>query len=63
MSLYLSKDELEIIFKENYPNDEKPSDEILELAVDDFNGRLDNFADELVDDICIGIREGEFDNA
>lgn len=63
MSLYLSKDELEIIFKENYPNDDKPSDEILELAVDDFNGRLDNFADELVDDICIGIREGEFDNA
>lgn len=63
MSLYLSKDEMEIIYKENYPSDDKPSDEILERAVDDFNGRLDNFADELVDDICIGIREGEFDNA
>ena len=61
MSLYISKEELEVLYKEMFPQDEKPSDDILEQAVDDYNGRLDNFANELVDMVCHDIQDGSFE--
>lgn len=47
---YITKDELSLIFKEVYEGKEL-TETILENAVSDFNGRLDNFMASLLEDV------------
>jgi hypothetical protein len=57
--LYITKEELALIYKENNEGEEL-SDTELNNAVSDYNGRLDNFADALVEEILEGITQGEY---
>mgnify|MGYP003344074117 CR=1 FL=1 len=59
MSHYLDIDEMRQFYADNY--DEKVSDYILGEAVAEFNGRLDNYADELLNDIIDNIKEGIYE--
>lgn len=47
---YITKEELSLIFKEVYEEKEL-TETILENAVSDFNGRLDNFMASLLEDV------------
>jgi hypothetical protein len=57
--LYITKEELALIYKENNEGEEL-SDTALNNAVSDYNGRLDNFADALVETILEGITQGDY---
>jgi hypothetical protein len=57
--LYITKEELALVYKENNEGEEL-SDKELDNAVSDYNGRLDNFADALVEEILEGITQGEY---
>lgn len=57
--LYITREELALIYKENNEGKEL-SDKELDNAVSDYNGRLDNFADTLVQEILEGINEGDY---
>ena len=57
--LYITKEELALIYADN--NEGKQlSDKELDNAVSDYNGRFDNFADALVEEILEGITQGEY---
>ena len=57
--LYITKEELALVYKENNEGEEL-SDKELDNAVSDYNGRLDNFADALFEEILEGITQGEY---
>jgi hypothetical protein len=59
-SHYLDINEMKQIYADNY--DDQVSDYILGEAVAEFNGRLDNYADELLNDIIDNIKEDILDN-
>ena len=60
MSLYITKEELALIWSDRH--EEPLTDTVLDKAVDDYNGRLDNIADMLVEDIISGIEDGTYDD-
>ena len=57
--LYITKEELASIYADNNEG-EQISDKELDNAVSDYNGRLDNFADALCEEILEGITQGEY---
>ena len=57
--LYITNEELALIYKENNEGEEISGKE-LDNAVNDYNGRLDNFADALVEEILEGITQGDY---
>jgi hypothetical protein len=57
--LYITNEELALIYKENNEGKELSNKE-LNNAVEDYNGRLDNFADALVEEILEGITQGDY---
>ncbi len=59
MSLYITEDELKLIYHDAFSQD--VSESVLVQAVSDYNGRMDNFADDLVDVIIHNINEGVYD--
>jgi hypothetical protein len=57
--LYITKEELADLYKTYHEGEELSSQE-LEEAVSDYNGRLDNFADALLEEILEEAREGNY---
>lgn len=57
--LYITKEELAHLYKTYHEGEELSSQE-LEEAVLDYNGRLDNFADALLEEILEEAREGNY---
>jgi hypothetical protein len=58
--LYITKEELGMCYRSN--NEGKDLTDIaLDNAVDDYNGRLDNFADALLEEILEGANSGDYD--
>lgn len=57
--LYITNEELALIYKANNDNEEISGKE-LDNAVSDYNGRLDNFADALCEEILEGITQGAY---
>jgi len=60
--LYITNEELALIYKANNDNEEISGKE-LSNAVNDYNGRLDNFADALCEEILKGITQGDYKEA
>ena len=57
--LYITKEELALCYRSNN-NGEELSDKELDNAVSDYNGRLDNFADALLEEILEGSKSGDY---
>jgi hypothetical protein len=57
--LYITKEELAHLYK-TYHEGKELSNQELEEAVSDYNGRLDNFADALLEEILEEAREGNY---
>jgi hypothetical protein len=57
--LYITKEELALIYADNNEG-QQLSDKELDNAVSDYNGRLDNFADALCEEILESITQGDY---
>ena len=57
--LYITKEDFTKFYKTHHEGEELSSQEI-EEAVSDYNGRLDNFADSLLEQVLEDAREGNY---
>lgn len=56
-SLYINKDELIFLYNDHFKG-EVASDKELDRAVEEYNGRMDNFAEELIGSVLDDLYEG-----
>jgi len=48
------------LFESEFEEEELPTEDELSLAIDEIQGRVDNFYNEIVDEVLTRLREGDF---
>lgn len=56
----MSKETLLYLFESEYEGVEIPTENEIISAIDEIQGRTDNFYNEIVDEVLTRLREGEF---
>ena len=56
----MSKETLLYLFESEYEGEELPTENEIISAIDEIQGRTDNFYNEIVDEVITRLREGDF---
>jgi protoporphyrinogen oxidase len=56
----MSTEQLLYLFESEYEGQDTPTEDELSSAINEIQGRTDNFYNEIVDEVITRLREGEF---